>query len=130
MTLADAARWLAVGLGLWLIALSVFMLLAPRWALKALAAMGSTPAIHFGEMSLRLAAGAALIAAAAGSRFPEAIGLIGGFLIVSALVLMALPRRWHAAYSTWWAARIPSLAVRLIAPISIVAGGALIWAVF
>ncbi len=126
---ATVAQYLTIGVGLWLIGLSVFMLAAPRRALKALEAMGGTPAVHFGEMALRTAAGIALVLAAATSRFPHAIALIGGFLVVSALVLMLLPRRWHASYSTWWAQRIPVIAVRLVAPLSLVAGGVLVWAV-
>ena len=104
------------------------MLAAPRRALNALAAMGGTPTVHFGEMAVRAAAGAALVLAAAGSRFPLQIAVIGGFLIASAAVLTLLPRRWHAAYSTWWAQRIPAPAVRLFAPLSLIAGGVLIWA--
>ena len=124
---AMAAQYLSIVVGLWLIGVSAFMLAAPRRALKALAAMGGSPAVHFGEMLLRIVAGIALVLAAAASRFPQAIALIGGFLIVSAVVLMLLPRRWHATYSTWWAQRIPVPAVRLFAPLSLIAGGVLVW---
>ena len=123
-----ASQWLAVGVGVWLIGLSLFMLVRPQASLAALAAMGGTPLIHFGEMALRVVAGAALVLAAEGARFPQGIALIGWFLIASAVVLIVLPRRWHAGYSTWWAKRIPVWAVRLSAVVSIIAGGALIWA--
>lgn len=125
--LATVSQWVAVAAGVWLIGLGVWMALFPRRALRALAAMGGSAAIHFGEMTTRLLIGAALAMAAPLSQCPQVILLIGGFLIVSALVLMALPRRWHAGYSTWWAARIPVPAVRLIAPFSVIAGAALIW---
>lgn len=115
--------------GAWLMALGVWMGLVPRRGLAALAAMGSSPAIHFGEMTVRLLIGAALVVAGPTSRFPVVIALIGAFLVVSAIVLMVLPRRWHAAYSTWWAARIPVIAVRIIAPLSILGGLLLIWSV-
>ncbi len=123
------SQWLAVLVGVWLIGLSLFMLLAPQRALGVLAAMGSTPLIHFGEMAGRIAAGFVLMLASVMSRSPQVINLIGAFLIVSAVVLMVLPRRWHAAYSTWWAKRIPVWAVRLSAVFSTVAGGVLIWTV-
>lgn len=126
--ITTASQWLGVGVGVWLIGLSLFMLAAPGRALKALAAMGGTPVMHFGEMALRILAGGVLMLAAAVSRFPSALTLIGGFLIASAVVLMLAPRRWHAAYSTWWAARIPVWAVRFSAAFSILAGGVLIWA--
>ena len=126
--MATAAQYLSIVAGLWLMGLSLFMLAAPRQALKALAAMGGTPTVHFGEMAVRAAVGAALVVAATASRFPLVIALIGWFLIASAGVLVVLPRQWHAAYSTWWAQRIPITAVRLFAPLSLVAGGVLIWA--
>lgn len=123
-TVAQIIGLLAGG---WLIGLGIWMAAVPRRALAALAAMGGTPAVHFGEMIIRLLIGAALVVAGPISRCPLVISAAGGFLVVSALVLMVLPRRWHAAYSTWWAARIPPMAVRLIAPFSVIGGGALIW---
>jgi hypothetical protein len=125
--IATAAHALSIVAGLWLIAVSLFMLVTPRRALRALAAMGGTRTVHFGEMAIRTLAGLALVLAAATSRFPSVIALIGWFLIASALILTILPRRWHAAYSTCWAQRIPVTAVRLVAPLSMVAGGLLIW---
>ena len=127
--LATASQWLVIATGVWLIGLGVFMLIKPRQALAALGQMGGSPAVHIGEMAVRILAGVAMIFAAAASRFPVAISIIGSFLIVSALVLLLLPRRWHAAYSRWWSCHIPVTAVRLIAPMSWAMGGALIWSV-
>lgn len=127
--IATASQWLVVVAGLWLIGLGVFMLIQPRQALGALGQMGGSPTFHIGEMAVRILAGIAMVFAAAASRFPVAIAVIGGFLIVSALVLLLLPRQWHAAYSTWWSRRIPVAAVRLVAPMSWAMGGALIWIV-
>lgn len=127
--IATVSQGLVVVAGVWLIGLGVFMLVRPRQALVALSRMGGSPSVHIGEMAMRILAGAAMVLAAAGSRYPLAVMVIGGFLIVSAVILLVLPRRWHAAYSTYWASRIPVPAVRLIAPLSWVMGGALIWVV-
>lgn len=105
------------------------MLIQPRQALAALGQMGGSPTVHIGEMSVRILAGIAMVFAASASRFAVVITVIGSFLIISALVLLLFPRRWHAAYSTWWSRHIPVAAVRLIAPISWAMGGALIWIV-
>lgn len=121
------AQALAILAGVWLIGLGVWMAVRPRSALSALAAMGGSPRVHFGEMIIRIIVGAALIGAAASSRAPLILSILGGFLIVSAAVLMGLPRRWHHAYSIWWAARIPVLAVRFIGPFSVLGGLALLW---
>lgn len=122
-----AAQWFALAAGAWLIGLGVWMAVSPRKALSALGAMGGTPRVHFGEMAVRALVGVALVVAAPVSRYPAAIALIGGFLVVSALALSLLPRRWHSAYSRWWAERIPPWAVRLVGPLSVVGGGVLIW---
>lgn len=127
--LAFVSQWFVVAAGVWLIGLGVFMLIQPRQALAAIGQMGGSPAIHIGEMAVRLIAGIAMAFAADASRSPGAIAAIGMFLIVSALVLLLLPRRWHAAYSTWWSHRIPIRVVRLVAPISWAMGGTLIWVV-
>lgn len=129
IALEETARWLVILIGAWLIAISIVMAFKPQAALAALGKMGSTNAIHFGELGLRLAGGIVVAFAAAGSRFPAILTLIGWFVVVSSIVLMTLPRPWHAAYSSWWAKRIPPLAVRLLAPFSILAGGALIYSV-
>jgi len=127
--IATASQWLVAGAGVWLIGLGVFMLVQPRQALSALGQMGGSPTVHIGEMAVRIIAGIAMVFAADASRFPVAITVLGSFLIVSAVVLLLLPRRWHSAYSTWWSRRIPVPAVRLIAPMSWAMGGALIWIV-
>ncbi|MFN7128652.1 MAG: hypothetical protein ACK4OJ_06260 [Brevundimonas sp.] len=124
--MSEVASWIAVLAGGWLIVVGVFMAAAPRRALAVLAAMGGTPSVHFGEMVVRGLAGLVLVVAAPASRLPAWIAVIGGFLIVSALALALLPRRWHSHYSRWWAQRIPPFAVRLIAPVSILGGGLLI----
>ena len=125
--IASIAQWCSVVAGLWLIGLGIWMMTRPHQALQVLNRMGGTPAIHVGEMSVRIAAGLVLLLAAERALYPTLIAVIGGFLVASAVVILLLPRRWHAAFSTWWAQRIPVRAVRLIAPLSCIMGVALIW---
>ncbi|MGV3578969.1 hypothetical protein [Brevundimonas sp.] len=123
------AQGLVVLAGVWLIALGVLMAVAPQRSLSALAAMGGSARIHFGEMAIRAFAGLVLIGAAPASRLPLVLTVFGGFLIVSAVVIAVLPRHWHSTYSRWGAARIPAWAVRGIGPLSAAGGAALIWVV-
>lgn len=123
----EMAAGLVMLAGLWLVGLGVWMAARPELALRVLGRMGSSPTIHFGEMGVRALIGVGFLVAASVSRFPTAIAIVGGFLIATALILSVLPRRWHAAYSTAWAGRIPVGAVRLIGPVSVIGGGALIW---
>lgn len=128
--LTTFAQWCVILAGLWLIGLGVWMLARPHQALGVLKRMGGSAAIHWGEMSVRILAGIALILASEAARHPVALTVIGAFLIVSTLVILIAPRRWHSAFSTWWAARIPAAAVRFIAPLSWAMGAALIWEVW
>lgn len=124
---ASLFAYLIAATGFGLAVLSVLILLAPGRALEALSRFGSTSAIHFGELSARTIVGLIFVVGAPATRHPSMVALIGGFLAVSAIALMLLPRRWHARYSSWWASRIPVWAVRLLAPISLLAGVALVW---
>lgn len=125
--MAMVSQWTAIVAGMWLIGLGGLMAFWPHRALAALARMGGSNTVHFGEMAIRTLIGGALVIAGPASRFPVVIPVIGWFLIVSALVLAVLPRRWHAAYSVWWSKHIPVAAVRVIAPLSVAGGAALIW---
>lgn len=125
----EIGRWIAIGAGAALAAVGLLMMTRPRGALTALGRMGSTPRIHFGEMALRAFAGAGIAVASPASRYPQALLVVGLFLVGSSAVLVLLPRRWHAGYSSWWAARIPPLAVRLFALVGIAAGAALAYVV-
>lgn len=128
--LASMFAFLIVATGTALVVLSVLILLAPGRALHGLSRFGSTPTIHFGELSVRAAVGLVFVIGAPATHHPSVMAVIGGFLVVSALTLMVLPRRWHARYSSWWAARLPVWTVRLLAPISLFAGVALVWIAF
>lgn len=113
--------------GAWLIGIGLFMLLRPRPALAILGRMGGSPLIHFGEMAARFTVGLLLFLVAPDTRAPDVMMFVGVFLMASAVVIAALPRRWHSAFSTWWAQRIPQIGVRLLGPISWAMGAALIW---
>lgn len=121
-----AAVFVSLLAGLWLILVGLFMLFYPARALRALALFGSTPLLHFSELGLRMVAGLALILAGPFSHLPEFLVLAGWFIALSSVVLMLLPRTWHAAYAIWWSARLSVTAVRWLAPVACLAGAALI----
>jgi hypothetical protein len=125
--MVEAARWIAISFGLWLIAVSALMIIRPSTALQALQRFGTTAIIHYGELTVRTIMGAALVVAAPASRHPPVSEACGWFLVVTSLLIAVLPRTWHALYSGWWAKRIPPVAVRLLAPMAALGGGALMW---
>lgn len=113
---------------LWLISTGAFMALQPRRALHVLSLTASTRRVNNVEQGLRLSAGIALLSRAPASKLPQVFEVAGWFIVLSSLVLLVIPLRWHAAYACWWADRLPVTAVRAIAPLSALAGLGLIYA--
>lgn len=120
---------LVVLFGAWLIFVSVVSAVAPKAALWFLGKMASTQLINVTELTLRLIAGLALFFAAPQSLFPELFRIVGGFMAATSVILLMVPRRWHARYAQWWSKTLSPLAVRLLAPVSFAAGTFLIYAV-
>lgn len=124
-----AAQCLVVAFGLWLIVVSGLMLTKPKTALRLLSKAASTNLINYGEITLRLIAGVALIISAASSKAPGILHVAGIFIAGSSLVLYFVPRTWHAKYALWWSERLEPQVVRLLTPFSLAVGLWLIYAV-
>lgn len=105
-----------------LIVIGAFMSLKPISALGVLRHMGSTPTIHFSELSVRFLVGAGVYIFAAQSHFTQAFQITGIFLMVTSLMIMCVPHRIHNAYSVWWADRFPPALVRALGLIPIALG--------
>lgn len=128
--LLETARWVIVAASLMLLFISILMVARPKLALHYLALMASTHLINYTELSLRLFWGVSMMHYAGVSRSPDFMKIFGIFLVVTSIVLLLLPRKWHAAYAVYWANTLSPLQVRLCAPISAIFGVFLIWAVF
>jgi hypothetical protein len=126
-TLAMYAVWAFLA---WLSLVGLTMALAPGAALGLLRRAGSTLAINVGELGMRLIFGLALVGTHGVSRFPEFFLYFGGFMAVSSVLILLIPRRWHSAYAVWWADRLPAWSVRAMAPLTFAAVGALLYAVW
>jgi len=84
-------------------------------------------AFHFAIM-LRLILGVALIGAASGSRFPDALGILGVISLVAALVAPGLGFKRLRTFVQWWAARPPEF-IRVWGLVAAVFGVFLVYAV-
>ena len=113
--------------GFWLICVGAFMAALPDNALRVLRLTASTRTVNNLEQGLRLIAGLAFVLRSPASKLPDLFEIAGWFIILSSLVLLVLPLRWHSAYAIWWADRFKPAMVRLIAPISALAGIGLIY---
>ena len=124
------AEFIVVLSGFWLIAVSLLMVYRPKIALTGLSKMASTNLINYTELGLRLVAGIAFVVAATSSSVYLIFHYLGWFLIVSAIVLMLIPRKWHANYALYWTKKLSPFTVRALGPLSLVAGLAILKAMF
>lgn len=127
--MTTVAQGLVILFGLWLIAVSGLMLARPHVALRYLARAASTDLINYGEITLRMIAGLALVACADLSRFPQAFRVAGWVIAATSAVLLFVPRRWHALYAVWWSEKLTPGWVRVAAPFSLGVGILVIYAV-
>lgn len=114
--------------GLWLIYTAALMALRPANALRMLRLTASTRTVNNIEQGLRSLAGLALLFRSPASKIPQAFEVAGWFIFLSSLALLVLPLKWHSAYAIWWADHLTPTSVRLVAPISALAGIGLIYA--
>lgn len=93
--------------GLWLVAVSLLMALRPRYCLELFEKMATSLAksnwrLQLTEQGLRILAGVALIVRSPLSKLPLAFEVAGCCLVMTSLVILALPIRWHASYGHRW----------------------------
>ncbi len=117
-----------VAAGCWLVATGALMALRPEQALHILSLTATSHRVNLSEQVPRLIAGAAMVVRADASKLPLLFEVAGWFIVASSLVLLVIPLAWHNGYAVWWAKRIPPLAVRAIAPFSLLFGVGLIYA--
>lgn len=126
----EAALVVVAAASVWLIAIGLFMAVRPGRALRLLSLTASSHRINLTEQGFRLLAGAAVIVRSASSKLPDLFEIGGWFVVISSLLLMLLPLRWHAGYAIWWSRNLPTWAVRVIASLSVAAGVGLLYASF
>jgi hypothetical protein len=114
--------------GGWLVAVGVMMAFRPHYALHVLSLTASSHRVNVSEQVPRLIAGAAMFVRADVSKLPQLFEVAGLFIAASSVVLLVIPLSWHNGYAIWWAKRIPPVAVRAIAPLSLLGGAGLIYA--
>ena len=94
----------------------------PNGALVLLRKMGSTPQIHFGELSLRFLVGLGIYRFSEQTPHIRAFQIAGVFLMVTSIIIMCVPHKFHHAYARWWAEKIPPLAVRFLGLVPVIFG--------
>jgi hypothetical protein len=121
------AQIIAVLFGMFFIVSGFLMLLKPEWVRSTIAKAGSTNLINYGEISIRLIPGAALILASEAANYPEPFWWAGWFIVASSGVLFFVPPRLHNAYSVRSAEMLSPTLLRIIFPFAMLIGGCIVW---
>jgi hypothetical protein len=119
--------------GIWLIAVAGLMAMRPRYGLALMGRMlahleAGSWRLNVTEQGLRILAGVALIVRAPGAKLPALFEVAGWILVISSIVVIVAPVRWHAAYGSWWIRGLTPSTLRLLSPIPAAAGAGLIYA--
>lgn len=119
--------------GLWLVGVALLMAFLPRYSLQLCMKMttaleASSKRVQFIEQPLRVLAGVALVVRAPASKLPLAFEIFGWMLIVSSVIVMLLPIRWHGKYGAMIFPRLTPLILRLLSPVPAIVGAGLVWA--
>jgi hypothetical protein len=118
---------LAALVGLLILALGALGVVSPARLLALVARSQSQRGLYF-IAAIRVVIGVALVLAAAGSRAPAFLRILG---VISVLAGLATPffgvHRFQAILS-WWSLR-PAVVLRLWCLVVVLLGGAIVWAV-
>ncbi|AOL93165.1 hypothetical protein BG023_11208 [Porphyrobacter sp. LM 6] len=117
-----------IAAGGWLVVVGALMAFRPQRALHILSLTATSHRVNLSEQIPRFLAGAAMVVRADAAKLPQLFEVAGLFIAGSSLALMVIPLAWHNGYAVWWAKRIPPMAVRAIAPFSVIGGMGLVWA--
>jgi uncharacterized membrane protein YfcA len=125
--LITAAKLIILLFGGFIIAVGFRMLFTPEKARLMLQKAGSTNFINYGEITLRLLIGIALVVYSTHAKFPEAFSIFGWFMSVTALLLYLVPKKLHHAFSMKCAHLLKPVVVRLLAPFALAFGALIIY---
>ena len=124
---------LVVAAGVWLMGVAILMAFRPAYGLHLMEKMSATLErsgwrLQFSEQGLRVLVGLALIVRAPASKLPLLFEVAGWVLVGTSLLIIAAPIRWHGAYGRWLLKGLTPLMLRILSPVSALAGAGLIYA--
>jgi hypothetical protein len=124
------AKWTIVLFGIYIICAGFLMLFAPEKARATLRMAGSTNLINYGEITLKLIPGIAMIVYAKHSGYLDVLKIFGWFIVGTCLILYVIPKQWHHKYSLKSADMLKPLYFQLLSPFAFLFGAAVAYSVF
>ena len=99
--IASLALILILSTAIYLLALAMAALFSPARASAFLRGFAASASLHYLELLVRIAIGAAFLLHAPQSLYPAAFALFGWLLIGTSAGLALVPWRWHQRFSQW-----------------------------
>ncbi len=123
----EIAKWVVILFGIYIILIGFLMLIKPKKARAILRKAGSTNFINYAEITIRLIPAIALILYSDFSKFPEAFNVFGGIMLITSLILYAVPRKLHHRFSMKSADILQPIYFQLISHFAFLFGGLIIY---
>ena len=121
------ARWFVAGFGVVVLWIGAWAVIDPR-ALESFADLFLTPTGLWMAVALRLTVGLLMIMAAAGSRMPVTLRVLGALIFLSGLALPVVGLDRMLAVAAWGSSQ-SDLTLRLVGLVVAALGGFVAWAV-
>ena len=119
------AAGIVVFAGFFLIALAAMALSRPAVVRRFLLGFAKTATAHYSEMAARILVGGALVLASPRMLIPKFFLWFGMALLVSSILLLCLPWKWHRSMGERVLPRLVSL-LGLVSLVSFLLGGLLV----
>jgi hypothetical protein len=123
----EVAKWVIIMFGGFILLAGSVMLIAPEKARQIVRKAGSTNLINYAEVTIRLIPALALIIYADHSKFPAVSEILGWFMLLTSLILYAVPRKLHHQFSVRSAELLRPVYLQLISVFAFVLGGLIIY---
>lgn len=123
----EIAKWVVILFGMIIIFIGFVMVINPKKARVTLRQAGSTNFINYAEITIRLIPAISLILYADSSKFPEAFKFFGWIMLITSLILYAVPRKIHHKFSMKSADLLKPFYFQLISPFAFLFGGLIIY---
>jgi len=94
-----SAFLIALLAALYLIVVAILSVFLPSAVARFLNGFASSASAHLSEMAIRLLVGWALVVNSSRMMFSDAFWLFGWILIVTSLLLLLVPWRWHRRFA-------------------------------
>jgi hypothetical protein len=121
------AKWVVILFGVFLIGVGFLMFLYPSKARNILQRAGSTNFINYTEITIRMIPATGLILYSDFAGYPLPFYILGWFMLTTSVILYFVPRAIHHGFSLKSADILKPLYFRLLSPLSILFGLAVIY---